>query len=907
MSAPAVASPTARPTSTSSSVPPRSVSTSWSPRRAAKRRSQASASAPAPSTRDEIAEREPLGLAAPAPGRSPASPSPGGGGVGLQARPSCAAASSNSPASSWTASRSTSREAPSTSAAEVPLELERVEVVRGAASSLYGSDALAGVIQLVTRTGRRGRGRRLRAEAEGGKLRMAPVSGGGTSGRPAAPSTGASGACAGHGQPGAQRRVSSETAGAASLGGAPRRSLRAAPRASAARTGTRHPGPDGVRPPRSRRAPSTRRAWSSARDWRFVTRDRAAHDVRVGFASSDQVSRDPLDSGTYTPLARSVASGRSRSPTCPTPTGFRTTSRRRSAGYRPSPGRGGRTSSRPGWTSSARRGAVGSRSDDLLSPRRTNAGAYVQDRARDRGRPLLHPGRPRRAERQLRHPSRPASRGGLAAPPRAREPHHSAGQRGGRDQGAQLLPVLRVVLLRSGEPRPQARAQPHLRLRRSSSASDGDVFGPRPLSSTTITWTRSPITLVDFDHLPGDLREPGQDPGARPGAGLATRRRRGGSGSARDTRSWTARSWSASATSIPSTPPASRSSAPAAAPGLALARGRRDGLAVGASLVLVGQRADSDFLGLGPDGEPGYARSTRARMSRVGQRLEVFVTGENLFDRQLPGSPGLPGPRALRARRICASQAVPVVSRDGRPARLEQRQGQRLQPSRPPPARGRGGGRPAHDRQRQPTTAWPCTRCATSSSRPRPQAAGLSRSRSCRSRGPAPTPSTTRHGAGHAMAARQAGVDAGVAFGDLFLQDVRQLPREPSRGHGPPPRSSPSGAGRPALGRGDDGKRPTRPPDLRRPARARPSFAGREFDRALLDRLAGRRRPLRRERRVPHLRLGWAHVSPPDPRAARRRRGAGRLRVRAICLPASAEARARPRGAGTSPPAPGRV
>ena len=50
----------------------------------------------------------------------------------------------------------------------LPLELERVEVVRGAASSLYGTDALAGVVHLVTRRAapasrarraRRGRGR----------------------------------------------------------------------------------------------------------------------------------------------------------------------------------------------------------------------------------------------------------------------------------------------------------------------------------------------------------------------------------------------------------------------------------------------------------------------------------------------------------------------------------------------------------------------------------------------------------------------------------------------------------------------------------------------------------------------------------------------------------------------------
>ena len=50
----------------------------------------------------------------------------------------------------------------------LPFELERVEVVRGAASSLYGSDALAGVVSLETRRARPGEAPSLRAEGEGG-------------------------------------------------------------------------------------------------------------------------------------------------------------------------------------------------------------------------------------------------------------------------------------------------------------------------------------------------------------------------------------------------------------------------------------------------------------------------------------------------------------------------------------------------------------------------------------------------------------------------------------------------------------------------------------------------------------------------------------------------------------------
>ena len=52
----------------------------------------------------------------------------------------------------------------------LPFELERVEVVRGAASSLYGNDALAGVVSLQTRRARPGESPSLRAEGEAGSF-----------------------------------------------------------------------------------------------------------------------------------------------------------------------------------------------------------------------------------------------------------------------------------------------------------------------------------------------------------------------------------------------------------------------------------------------------------------------------------------------------------------------------------------------------------------------------------------------------------------------------------------------------------------------------------------------------------------------------------------------------------------
>ncbi|HEY2944553.1 MAG TPA: TonB-dependent receptor plug domain-containing protein, partial [Vicinamibacteria bacterium] len=52
----------------------------------------------------------------------------------------------------------------------LPLSLEQIEVVRGAASSLYGTDALAGVVHLVTRRAALGDGTAFETEAEGGRF-----------------------------------------------------------------------------------------------------------------------------------------------------------------------------------------------------------------------------------------------------------------------------------------------------------------------------------------------------------------------------------------------------------------------------------------------------------------------------------------------------------------------------------------------------------------------------------------------------------------------------------------------------------------------------------------------------------------------------------------------------------------
>ena len=96
---------------------------------------------------------------------------------------------------------------------QLPLELERVEVVRGAASSLYGTDALAGVVHLVTAAALRGRPR-VRARRP-----RAAASAGGAARRDRGPARALrlerGGSSTWHRQRGAQQRASRRTAGAA--------------------------------------------------------------------------------------------------------------------------------------------------------------------------------------------------------------------------------------------------------------------------------------------------------------------------------------------------------------------------------------------------------------------------------------------------------------------------------------------------------------------------------------------------------------------------------------------------------------------------------------------------------------------------------------------------------------------
>jgi outer membrane receptor protein involved in Fe transport len=73
-------------------------------------------------------------------------------------------------------------------------------------------------------------------------------------------------------------------------------------------------------------------------------------------------------------------------------------------------------------------------------------------------------------------------------------------------------------------------------------------------------------------------------------------------------------------------------------------------VSAGATVLAVGRRADSDFLGLGLTENPGYARVDARIRARVARGLEAFVVAENLLDRRYEEALGYPAlGRSVRA------------------------------------------------------------------------------------------------------------------------------------------------------------------------------------------------------------------------------------------------------------------
>ncbi len=257
----------------------------------------------------------------------------------------------------------------------LPFELAQVEIVRGAASSLYGTDALAGVINVVTRRAGPESGAELRAEAEGGSFDWQRFQAA-TSGR----------AAGGDWNVGLQRLSTDneqpnsafeQWSGAASLGAAlgERTRLRAVLRFEDGSVGT--PGPTAFGRP-DLDASFERRDFTLGTQLR-QSRGAFAHGLSLGWARTRQLSLNPLDSGSYVPSYGSVSAPFTFSD-FPDPAGFQNQTARLSLGYQAEWQADARHLLSLGADLERESGEIGTPGQELLSPRRDNVGLYAQDR-----------------------------------------------------------------------------------------------------------------------------------------------------------------------------------------------------------------------------------------------------------------------------------------------------------------------------------------------------------------------------------------------------------------------------------------------------------------------------------------------------------------------------------------------
>ena len=523
----------------------------------------------------------------------------------------------------------------------LPFELERVELVRGAASSLYGSDALAGVVSLTTHRAQPGETPSLRGEADGGSDAWRRFSG---------TTSGNAGPVDWNG--GVQRLTTDnqepnnafeQTTAVLSAGVRldARTDARLVFRGDDSRVGTA--GQTAFARP-DLDASFERRDGVSSLSLRR-SGGRLSQQLGLSYARTRQVSLDPLDSGTYVPEWRGEHGAFALSD-FPDPAGFQNQTARAAASYQADLLAGSRHLVTAGAEAEHETGALGNRAGELLRPERDNVGVYLQDRLLVGSRAYLTLGG--RVEHNGSYGTRAVPRGAVALR-----------LRGGADattlRASAGMGVKEPSFLESYGESFFAKGNPQLEPERSTTFDVGveqRLFASRLRATATAFHhdyrDQIAYTVVDYDtfagtyvnlahtrsrglelavearplpavHLLGQysfqdgeiLDSPGDfDPVYAVGEPLLRRPRHQGSLSA--------------AYSFP--------------------RG-----SVGATLVRVGERADSDFVGLGLTRNPGYTRlDLRARVRVVGP-VEAFLAADNLLDERYQEVLGYPAlARALR-------------------------------------------------------------------------------------------------------------------------------------------------------------------------------------------------------------------------------------------------------------------
>lgn len=507
----------------------------------------------------------------------------------------------------------------------LPLEIERVEIVRGAASSLYASDALAGVVQFITRRAEPGALPDIHGSIESGSFDTWRLAGG-TSGSARGWDWNVGGLRyeTDNQQPNSRF---AETAGAASFGRTLGEcaSLRVVLQGDTSEDGT--PGPTAFYRP-DLDARYERSDVLAVAQVRAAT-ERTSHEWRIGVASTNQLSVDPEDSGPYTP----VWAGHTGYPgsDSPNPEGFQNNTRRATASYLVEAQLAPRQLLTAGIDLEHESGALGDRRAALLSPERTNGGAYVQDRIVIGERAFLTFGG--RLERNDSYGWAAVPRAALAL--RLRSGADATTLRASAGAGIKepsFLESFGVSLFTQGNPALKPERSRTFDLGLEQRLAGGHVRAEATVFDHTYL-DQIAYFVESYDPFLGTYENLGK-----------TRAR--GVEVALEAAPLRALRVSADYTYLDGRILVSTTDFdPVYAVGRPLLRrpkhqaslsaeGDAGRFSASAMMLLVGRRADSDFLGMGLEQNAGYARLDARVRARVGRGLELFLAAENLLDRK---------------------------------------------------------------------------------------------------------------------------------------------------------------------------------------------------------------------------------------------------------------------------------
>jgi vitamin B12 transporter len=356
---------------------------------------------------------------------------------------------------------------------------------------------------------------------------------------------------------------------------------------------------------------------------------RVSQQLSLGYSTTDQLSLNPADSGCYVPEWEGQQGA---FPMCdfPNPAGFQNQTDRLAAGYQADLSLGARQLLTVGGELEHETGDLGNRSEALLRPERTSFGAYVQDRVLLGSRAYLTLGA--RVEDNGSYGTHVVPRAALAV--RVREGEDATTLRTSAGRG-----IKEPSFFESYGESFYARGNPDLDPERSTTFDVGveqRLFASRLRASVTYFHhdyrDQIAYSLVDFDTFEGSY------------VNLAHTRAQGLEASL-EARPVPQLSLLGQYTFLDGEILESPSDFdPVYAVGQPLLRrpkhqGSLGALlsfrrwSAGATLALVGERADSDFVGLGLMTNPGYARlDARLRVRLLGP-LEAYLIGDNLLDK----------------------------------------------------------------------------------------------------------------------------------------------------------------------------------------------------------------------------------------------------------------------------------